>query len=37
MSTSILCHGFGIADQQYMKTVDEQGNVIFGSSAKGGG
>ena len=28
---------FVVADQQYLKTVDENRNVFFGSIAKGGG
>lgn len=29
MSTSLLYHGFGLSDQQYLKTEYQKGTVIF--------
>jgi len=29
MSTSLLYHGFGLVDQEYLKTEYKNGNVIF--------
>lgn len=36
MSTSLLYHGFGLVDQEYLKTEYKNGNVIFHIQTKDG-